>query len=555
MDAFITITIISAIIAIYSAVPKYRRIRLRFASCLTKIIIGALIILTILSVSHSYIEYHYESILITNFNIELLFLIEFIGVSLTIISSIILSCYLLKKHVKVGNINNYYNIVLDLLNYKDVLTVLTIVDESWDYFNVVSRKAKKCNSIKYKLQIKIDKIYGIDPNTRGLFRYLERRNKSDVESKSARVKLWIYSLIINCIKKRKNQFDQIIMYFEYIILEPSFIRQVAKYKPDLGIKIIPSHLNHETREEFVHYFLEDLIDIENSILYKEIRRNIYLSKEDPERYVIENQNTLLSVLFEDIKIAKSLSIWKPVGEYIIHYLEDSEIDRYQYNYYSENYCYSDNEKYSDPLFVGIRFFYIMVQKAIVQETTNGMWIYYYALFIIEICKNYKRVSEDNRKNEFPNIYSLLIYEIFSNLRSLLSLITRYQNYEKHPIEETEEPTTTPITKECARTIIQSLYYVLITETIPANFKQYISNIVFDLYFKYAQHSDKIQKEISKLISKYVFQSHRADGEFFVQLKCQLSKLDHAKIGGTYNTEDIEKFEEKVEQSIKSFGTL
>src|SRR5699024_2777804 len=100
--------------------------------------------------------------------------------------------------------------------------------------------------------------------------------------------------------------------------------------------------------------------------------------------------------------------------------------RDKYNYRRESFTISHNsdEIFRDPIFVGIRFFNIMISESIYQGMETHMWLYYYTYFTDEICENYEITEHSELTGESANDYSYLLRTMFSNLEYWLRLSDR-----------------------------------------------------------------------------------------------------------------------------------
>lgn len=217
-------------------------------------------------------------------------------------------------------------------------------------------------------------------------------------------------LFLKLIPSYEKQVDAAAEILRNILLKESLTKSIVSLKPYFGLQLL--ELNVYDKHEFMDaYFREFMTDI-SSVFYFEIKNNQNIGTIS---YYILPTNRLLFYLFNDATVAKNLSVWKPVGEFVLTLLDEMEkasVDKYNFrmdDYYEEG-------KWKCPIFTGIRFFDIMVKAALEQNIRWHMWLYYLDHFTKTICRNFNpdpRLSDES--HEFPTKYSYLLYHIISTL--------------------------------------------------------------------------------------------------------------------------------------------
>jgi hypothetical protein len=193
-------------------------------------------------------------------------------------------------------------------------------------------------------------------------------------------------------------------------------RFMVKQRPYAAISLL--RLERYERFEFSARFFGDLIADTGSALYLEIREH------QSTRYQIQvfpEHNRLLHFLFSDAQNAKTLGVWKPVGEYLLRRL-DPAVDAGYIAYLNGPATHFEHEWWSDPTYVGIQFFRVMVDAAAHQGVEWHMWLYYLPLFLKELEENYDTSNPlVDTCAEFPSRAARLIYEIIDALGDFVKL--------------------------------------------------------------------------------------------------------------------------------------
>ncbi len=168
--------------------------------------------------------------------------------------------------------------------------------------------------------------------------------------------------------------------------------------------------------------MRELLKAENSLLYRDLERNT--AGGSGWYYKLERENRLVYALFSDFDRAVSLDVYKPIGDGTREILQDkreSTVDEYNKRRLTEQEK-EEGYIYSDPLFVGIQYFDLLVREAFKQKVDWHVWLSYYESFTREICRNYRITEYSDPDAEWPNDYSRLLYEMISNMRDWIHMM-------------------------------------------------------------------------------------------------------------------------------------
>jgi len=193
-------------------------------------------------------------------------------------------------------------------------------------------------------------------------------------------------------------------------------RFMVKQRPYAAISLL--RLERYERFEFSDRFFGDLIADTGSALYLEIR------EQQTTRYqlqVFPEHNRLLHFLFSDAENAKTLGVWKPIGEYLLRRL-DPAVDPDYVAYLNGPATHFEQEWWRDSTYVGIQFFRLMVDAAAHQGVEWHMWLYYLPLILKKLEENYETSNPlVDTTAEFPTRAARLIYEIVDALGDFVKL--------------------------------------------------------------------------------------------------------------------------------------
>ncbi len=252
------------------------------------------------------------------------------------------------------------------------------------------------------------------------------------------------------------------------LLDRQFVTYIANFRPYFGLRIIIDTELDFFVGKFADLYFEALLRNKDSALYREIENNQNLSR--LHRYSIPESNRIIYSFFSNISLAKDLSVYRPIGDGVIDMLnEQQKKERDVYNEYQEGYV-GERQTFDNSIFIGIRFFDIMLMESIYQKVDWHMWLYYYSYFVDKICKNYRIDEYSRQEAEFPNTYSYLLYEITSNLINWIELIeddTAEVQQELEHVDCSHENGN--ILKSSIICLMQCSHHILDTDAIPSQF--------------------------------------------------------------------------------------
>jgi len=483
------ITVLILIIAIYNILPKYRRLELTIKFTLVDIFLISLSILAI----HYLLFYNF--FVSQNLNPALnlnRWGITPANVSYLLALIIAIYIFLRYKHSSLPsrNIVKFRELVEDLSNQSKYSELLPLIEKNLSRLIKIYNGAFLLGNIRTRLT-KVAKQTPVDLSKLSpeeINELSKGHNKTLPGGLWGRIKKSVVKTYIEVLTKAANIFPSYFAekecvreIFQITLLRKPFVKAIIRTKPYFGIKIL--ELNILEKDDFKNNYFRELIADSNSILYLEIKQN--QNTNAMHRYHLPKSNKLLNYLFQNAKNAEKLLVWNPIGEQVIYDLDklykDKELD--YYNMPLENF--QETACWESSIYVGIRFFDIMVTEALYQNIVWHMWLFYFRPFVQRICRNFDPCdSYVNLNDEFPTKYNYLLYEIFSTLRSWIRIIKKMPKSQSNSILESTSLTNENgnIIKSSIITLGQCIQALLATEKMPIEFKDYMLAIAFDIYF-------------------------------------------------------------------------
>lgn len=313
--------------------------------------------------------------------------------------------------------------------------------------------------------------------------------------------------------------------FRVLFQSHALIDFIAVHRPKFGIQVLSCQ--SFGMDDFCETFFVSLLANRSSSLYGEIRQNENLGRCG---YVVPEHNQLLYFLFQDVKTAQRLSVWKPIGEHVISILGPNKDPKYIDFLNGPADSFQDQDKWRDPTFVAIRFFDIMVTAAACQGIEWHMWLYYFPPMLEELVKNYDATGSDvDLSNEWPTRESYLIYTMFSALTDWIDIVDGELPAEsphltfKNMMAAHENGN---IPKSAALALGDCLRILVTSENIGEKFQIYIYDIVVRQIRRFQRHG--VQGQMRQILINAVI-GRGALGielQYGARLKNLLRGIDH-----------------------------
>lgn len=472
MAELLVFTILAAIVAIYSILPKHRQLRVRY-SLWTNRRLGFIGLMFIVIIATYWISVLIQSREQATLNVSFLdrsatitpLYVESAQLFAVVLIVVPLTILFIKPSVRIRNEDNLLEILRDLYNRKEYATLVNLLQDNYrplinhpsspvhpespmtmSSFLVEAYEDQEEESEQEENKSEDREKKGKEGNeegeelnkawrgqiweTRRTFRFhwtnLRDRVSNTIEDWRGRIQQKSRFLRYYVAKLRyqaSNTAEDASEYSETLLLDPDFTDLYSGLASELGFKILcDDSLNNFPRQDVVHRYLRAQLETENTLLYRNLEQNT--SMDGLYRYKLEEKNRLVYALFSDFERAEDLNVYKPIGDQtreIIQEQRREKFDKYHDQHLTDTRI-RDDYIFRDPVFVGIQFFDVMVREAFYQEVDWHVWLSYYESFTREICRNYEITEYSDPDAEWPNDYSRLLYEMISNMRDWIKML-------------------------------------------------------------------------------------------------------------------------------------
>ncbi|MGK2909866.1 hypothetical protein [Sphingobium sp. KCTC 72723] len=233
---------------------------------------------------------------------------------------------------------------------------------------------------------------------------------SELRNKTGRA----FARLLPSDEKMREAADGIL---QTLLSRRAFVDWVAEHRPRFGARLLG--LRSYKVGDYSTRLLGWLISHPGSALYDEIRSNQNL---DRCGYVIPERNWFLHALLSDARVAENLEAYQPIGEHMIAVLRvDNAPDYVETLNRAFDHHWDDEGRWRDPVFVGLRFFDIMVQAAACQNVPWHMWLFYTHHVVERLEEIYEDEAGSEVFGEYPTRAARLLYIAMDNLADWIAL--------------------------------------------------------------------------------------------------------------------------------------
>lgn len=216
--------------------------------------------------------------------------------------------------------------------------------------------------------------------------------------------------------------------FSNIITREDFVQNVATENPKFFCDFLRHLTYHNSdNEEFVYCYLKTLFFSNNQILKKELKKTFLTSGIVGETF--NDENDILNSLLANLDVVTNNYAYNPIGEAALlelEFLNDSHFLNHPYNYILSASSEGKDIKpqsvhgmWDTTTYKAVRFFDMMLRKAIETNVEKHLWLYYYERFAIKIIENLPTWLIDDSANwkRSENISNgvYIVNEIISNM--------------------------------------------------------------------------------------------------------------------------------------------
>ncbi len=261
--------------------------------------------------------------------------------------------------------------------------------------------------------------------------------------------------------------------------------------------------------EFCERYLGRLMDNSGSALFQELATNDV--SDGMIGYRLPPRNRLLHFLFADTRIAEELSAWKGVGDYVERLLDGDERPGY-WEWLNDSADGFDREHLSDPTYMGMFFFGVMVTSAARQGVDYHMWVYYLAHIAERLEKGYDSSGDAiDRTAEFPIRAARLLYELIQHVKSWVTLYEHLPERSPHRDNPDRErfPGTIPHASAC--TLGSVLHVVANSQRIDRKVIETLHEVTLRAVRAFHDDGGELSRMRGYLIDALLAGGHRGGG--------------------------------------------
>lgn len=270
-----------------------------------------------------------------------------------------------------------------------------------------------------------------------------------------------------------------------VFLSEPFVASLVRSRPYLGLAILELWSSRFEREEFLILYVNELLSYRASVFYMELANNQEMAAND--RYVLAPANRLLRFFLSDARVAYSMNIYKPVGDFALAHLDQirRSPENDSYNQAPEG-DFDSRGCWRLPIFAVIRFFDIMVREALFQGIEWHMWLYYLPHIVEKMVRNYNPSDPLVREEtDWPVTYNHLIYNAFSAIRDWIKAIEDIPASQGNVVLKsgTSKLQNDNIPKSSILALSQCVRAVLLSGNLREKFKDSLADMAFELFFE------------------------------------------------------------------------
>lgn len=369
--------------------------------------------------------------------------------------------------------------------FRDFVSELGHEQRYAELFSLVERNLSSLTRI-YHANFALSRVRGYlerESNPISIFRTLSQHveYKEPKSKRLAAAKRALFSLLKNAFPTYQKEKEAAREIVHELLLNRRTVKGLIEARPYCALAFFGK--NFYEFQEFFERYLDELMLDTSSILYHEIRHNQNLSHGNA--YALPDRNRLLAFLFQDCSTAERLAPYKPIGEAVIGELDKRHESQLPDSHNGPMRNFYEDGKWESRIFIGIRFFDIMVMAALYQGINWHMWLYYFSTFAERIVRN---LTPDTKQvdplSEWPTQYHYFLYELVSSLCGWIAEVENIPldqaNIAIKSTSATHENGNIP--KSAMLALGRVFREVHTSDDIDNRFRRYLTEIVFRLYF-------------------------------------------------------------------------
>lgn len=340
-----------------------------------------------------------------------------------------------------------------------------------------------------------------------------------------------------------------------VLTSKNLMEYQSELNPSLTTQIIIDTNSTIDREVFAREYLKALHKEPMSLLYHEVEG---IEGAHGDRKIPES-SLLLDSLFADVNIAIELNIWNPIRESVKSFLRrQAEGPSDKYTGRPEDFSLTGPDRPShDQILVGIELFDLFASQALRQDISHHIFLHYLAEIVEEICSNFQIGQSADSSAEFPNAYGYLLKHTIAVYRGLVTLPAQSNPDINMQIEHVDTELESDILKNAIWGFVRAQKAILLTDTIPDQFKNDIVNNLARSYIKLGKTPNRYGQMYYATLHKHIVYSRRVGQapsaehlEFLRELHTQLRHLDQGQFALSPDSDYFRRLSTDIESVLR-----
>jgi hypothetical protein len=277
-------------------------------------------------------------------------------------------------------------------------------------------------------------------------------------------------------------------------------------------------------EDFQDLVFQAMLADDASILYLEIKNSQNLAGAQGHRLALPNENYLLSFYLKDVEVAGKLGVYRSVGEAVLSHIECDEALALRIN--GPLLAYQEVGKFRCPIYVGVRFFRIMVLEGLHQRSDDHLWLHYFPHFSARLVARAREAEPDDSNHEFATPLSYLLHELIDGTCAWIDDAARLTAPGEAVAADSLEGDHVYVAFQAAEAVGRVLEPILRTDRVTARLKSELLAVILGLIRRVEQHEQLSQLAtavVTSVINPYGF---KLDASYLTELNECYEAQDH-----------------------------
>jgi hypothetical protein len=213
-----------------------------------------------------------------------------------------------------------------------------------------------------------------------------------------------------------------------------------------------------------------------------------------------------------------------VGEAVLSHVESDAALAVRLN--GPLLTYQEVGKFRCPIYVGVRFFRIMILEGLHQRSDDHLWLHYFPHFSARLVARAREAEPDDSNHEFATPLSYLLYELIDGTCAWIDDAARLTAPGEAVAADSLEGDHVYIAFEAAEAVGRVLEPILCTNRVTARLKSELLAVVLGLVRRVEQHehlSELATAVVTSVINPYGF---KLNATYLAELSACYGAQDH-----------------------------